>query len=95
MKNGIPGKLVAQLKIKIYWCSICSGFENKLYVLDTRSPLFGAVLDAPRLLILISMRENLHYKSSYPNSYINDLRVIKNNKIYCTDSGRAGLIVLI
>jgi hypothetical protein len=30
-------------------------FENKLYVLDTRSPLFGAVLDAPRLLSLISM----------------------------------------
>jgi hypothetical protein len=28
-------------------------FENKLYVLDTRSPLFGAVLDAPRLLSLI------------------------------------------
>jgi hypothetical protein len=35
------GKLVAQLKIKIYWCSICGCFENKLYVLDTRSPLFA------------------------------------------------------
>jgi hypothetical protein len=54
MKNGIPGKLVAQLKIKnllvfnLWWLL-------KLYVLDTRSPLFGAVLDAPRLLSLISM----------------------------------------
>jgi hypothetical protein len=26
-------------------------FENKLYVLDTSSPLFGAVLDAPRLCL--------------------------------------------
>jgi hypothetical protein len=66
MKNGIPGKLVAQLKIKIYWCSICGCFENKLYVLDTSSPLFGAVLDAPRLLSLISMittERPIHYKA--------------------------------
>jgi hypothetical protein len=27
-------------------------FRNMLYVLDTRSPLFGAVLDAPRLCLI-------------------------------------------
>ncbi|MEZ7500494.1 L-dopachrome tautomerase-related protein [Flavobacterium sp. Arc3] len=76
-------------------------FENKLYVLDTRSPLFGNVLDAPRIFVF-NLDDNklektylLQKDSYYPNSYINDLRVdIKNNKIYCTDSGRAGLIVL-
>ncbi|CAM2917060.1 L-dopachrome tautomerase-related protein [Flavobacterium frigoris] len=76
-------------------------FENMLYVLDTRSPLFGAVLDAPRLFVF-NLSDNklektyiLQKDSYYPNSYINDLRVDKkNNKIYCTDSGRAGLIVL-
>jgi sugar lactone lactonase YvrE len=76
-------------------------FENMLYVLDTRSPLFGAVLDAPRLFVF-NLSDNklektyiLQKGSYYPNSYINDLRVDKkNNKIYCTDSGRAGLIVL-
>ena len=76
-------------------------FENMLYVLDTRSPLFGAVLDAPRLFVFNLIDNKLEKTyilqkgSYYPNSYINDLRVDKkNNKIYCTDSGRAGLIVL-
>ena len=76
-------------------------FENKLYVLDTRNPLFGTVLDAPRLFVFdlttnkLEKTYLLQKDSYYPNSYINDLRVdTKNNKIYCTDSGRAGLIVL-
>lgn len=76
-------------------------FEDLLYVLDTRSPLFGAVLDAPRLFVF-NLNDNtlaktyiLEKESYYPNSYINDLRVDKkNNKIYCTDSGRAGLIII-
>jgi sugar lactone lactonase YvrE len=76
-------------------------FENMLYVLDTRSPLFGAVLDAPRLFVF-DLSDNklektylLQKGSYYSNSYINDLRVDKkHNKIYCTDSGRAGLIVI-
>ena len=76
-------------------------FENKLYVLDTRNPLFGTVVDTPRLFVF-NLSDNklektylLQKDSYYPNSYINDLRVDKkNNKIYCTDSGRAGLIVL-
>jgi sugar lactone lactonase YvrE len=76
-------------------------FENMLYVLDTRNPLFGTVLDAPRLFVF-DLSDNklvrtyvLEKDSYYPKSYINDLRVDKkNNKIYCTDSGRAGIIVL-
>jgi hypothetical protein len=42
------GKLVAQLKKKFIGVQSVV-FENKLYVLDTRSPLFGAVL--PRLCL--------------------------------------------
>jgi sugar lactone lactonase YvrE len=76
-------------------------FENKLYVLDTRSALFGKVMDAPRLFVFDLttdelMRTYILEKESYhPDSYINDLRVdAKNNKIYLTDSGHAGLILL-
>jgi hypothetical protein len=35
MKNGIPGKLVAQLKIKKIGVQSVVAFENKLYVLDS------------------------------------------------------------
>jgi hypothetical protein len=52
MKNGIPNAVEDQ---KFIGVQSVVAFENKLYVLDTRSPLFGAVLDAPRLLSLISM----------------------------------------
>jgi hypothetical protein len=37
MKNGILGIGSAVEDQKIYWCSICVAFENKLYVLDTQS----------------------------------------------------------
>lgn len=76
-------------------------FEDKLYVLDTRNPLFGKVLDAPRIFVFNLNNSNLEKTyilqkgSYYPSSYINDLRVDKkNNKIYCTDSGRGGLILI-
>jgi sugar lactone lactonase YvrE len=76
-------------------------FENKLYILDTRSALFQKVMDAPRLYVFDLttdelMRTYVLQKESYhPDSYINDLRVdTKNNKIYLTDSGHAGLILL-
>lgn len=76
-------------------------FEDKLYVLDTRNPLFGDVLDAPRIFVFnlntnALERTYIVSKESYhSNSYINDLRVDKkHNKIYCTDSGRPGLVVL-
>lgn len=76
-------------------------FENKLYVLDTRSQLFENVLDAPRVFVFDLLTDTLlrtyvlDENSYHPNSYINDLRVDKkNNKIYFTDSGHAGLVML-
>ena len=76
-------------------------FEDKLYVLDTRSKLFENVLDAPRVFVF-SLDTNtlvrtyiLTANSYHPDSYINDLRIDKkNNKIYFTDSGHAGLVIL-
>lgn len=76
-------------------------FEDALYVLDTRSQLFQDVLDAPRVFVFnlttntLSKTFILSKNSYHPDSYINDLRVDKKkNKIYFTDSGHAGLVVL-
>lgn len=76
-------------------------FENQLYVLDTRSQLFEKVFDAPRVFVFdlatdALVRTYILEETSYhPDSYINDLRVDKkNNKIYLTDSGHAGLVLL-
>lgn len=76
-------------------------FENNLYVLDTRSQLFEKVFDAPRIFVFdlkddsLSKTYILDKGSYHADSYINDLRVDKkNNKIYLTDSGHAGLVVL-
>ncbi|WP_158975938.1 L-dopachrome tautomerase-related protein [Cellulophaga sp. L1A9] len=76
-------------------------FEDKVYILDTRSPLFQEVLDAPRVFVFNLNTNALEHtyvlsESAYhPNSYINDLRVDKkNNKIYFTDSGNSGLVIL-
>ncbi|WP_044398558.1 L-dopachrome tautomerase-related protein [Lacinutrix sp. Hel_I_90] len=76
-------------------------FENNLYVLDTRSALFKNVLDAPRVFVFNLSTDALiktyvlDKNSFHPDSYINDLRIDKkNNKIYFTDSGHAGLVIL-
>ncbi|WKB81904.1 L-dopachrome tautomerase-related protein [Cellulophaga lytica] len=76
-------------------------YNNLLYVLDTRSPLFQEVLDAPRVFVFNVNTKNLEHtyilqKGTYhPNSYINDLRIDhKKNKIYFTDSGNPGLVIL-
>tara|TARA_R110002124_G_scaffold235045_2_gene400395 strand:+ start:920 stop:1999 length:1080 start_codon:yes stop_codon:yes gene_type:complete len=76
-------------------------FENKLYVLDTRSALFKPVVDAPRVFVF-DLKTNqldrtyiLTTNSFHSDSYINDLRIDKKNqKMYCTDSGHAGLVVV-
>ncbi|SFW65814.1 L-dopachrome tautomerase-related protein [Cellulophaga fucicola] len=76
-------------------------FEDLLYVLDTRSALFQEVVDAPRVFVF-NLKTNalehtyiLNEEAYHPNSYINDLRVDKkNNKIYFTDSGNSGLVIL-
>jgi hypothetical protein len=76
-------------------------FEDKLYVLDTRSQLFQNVMDAPRLFVFdlatatLSKTYLLEEASYYKDSYINDLRVDKKkNRIYLTDSGHPGLVVV-
>jgi sugar lactone lactonase YvrE len=76
-------------------------FENDLYVLDTRSPLFKGVIGAPKLFVFDLKTNALKRTYTFPkdsfhkDSYINDLRVDKENEsIYLTDSGHAGLIIL-
>jgi sugar lactone lactonase YvrE len=76
-------------------------FENDLYVLDTRSPMFKGVIGAPKLFVFDLTTNVLKRTYTFPkesfhkDSYINDLRVDKENgSIYLTDSGHAGLIVL-
>lgn len=76
-------------------------FENHLYVLDTRSALFQPILDEPRIFVFNLDTDGLERTYvipkgvAKPNSYINDLRVDKEKgKIYFTDSGAGGLLVL-
>ena len=76
-------------------------FEDKLYVLDTRSRLFQDVMDAPRIFVFdlatatLSKTYILEETSYYKDSYINDLRVDKkNDRIYITDSGHPGLVIV-
>lgn len=76
-------------------------FENDLYVLDTRNPLFKGVIGAPKLFVFDLKTNALKRTYTFPkesfhkDSYINDLRVDKENgSIYLTDSGHAGLIIL-
>lgn len=75
-------------------------FNDKLYVLDTRNPLWKGVVDTPRIFVfnianyqledILLLSEN-SYKS---NSYTNDLRIDqKHGAIYMTDSNAPGLII--
>jgi len=75
-------------------------FEEKLYVLDTRNPLWKGVVDAPRIFVF-NLKDNvledilvLTEGSYETQSYTNDLRIDKkHNCIYITDSNRPALIV--
>lgn len=76
-------------------------YDNLIYVLDTRSPLFQEVLDAPRVFVFDINTKKLEHTyilnedAYHANSYINDLRLDKkNSKIYFTDSGNSGLVML-
>lgn len=76
-------------------------YNDDLYVLDTRNPLFQGVVGSPLLFVFDLNKNSLKhiYKldsaAYHPDSYVNDLRVdSKNGKIYFTDSGNSGLIVL-
>jgi len=73
---------------------------DKLYVLDTRNPLWKGLVSNPRVFVF-DLKTNelldvlvLSDDSFKPNSYTNDLRIdMKNGFIYITDSNEAGLIV--
>ena len=76
-------------------------YDNLIYILDTRSPLFQEVLDAPRVFVFNINTKQLEHTyilsegTYHANSYINDLRLDKKkNKIYFTDSGNSGLVIL-
>ncbi|MEM1001297.1 MAG: L-dopachrome tautomerase-related protein [Bacteroidota bacterium] len=76
-------------------------FENILYVLDTRNPLFSGVMGNP-VIFAFDLESNelirsyiLSEQSFCGNSYINDLRIDKKNgEMYLTDLVRAGLVVI-
>lgn len=75
--------------------------KDKLYVLDTRNPQFQGILDAPRIFVFSLDSHELVKTyiltpgSYHAVSYINDLRIDeKHNKMYLTDSERAGLVVI-
>lgn len=75
-------------------------FENKLYVLDTKNPSMKQVLDVPTIYVFDLLTDKLirTYKlgdATKQTSYTNDLRVDdRSGKIYLTDSGAPGLIVV-
>lgn len=74
--------------------------RNKLYVLDTRNPLWQGVIDAPRIYVF-NLSDNsldrilkLDASSYKANSYTNDLRIDDtNNAIFITDSNEGAIIV--
>lgn len=73
---------------------------DKLYVLDTKNPGMKQVIGIPTIYVFDLKTDQL--VRTYPLtesvnsfSYINDLRIDeKNGKIYLTDSGTPGLIVV-
>ncbi|WP_294474091.1 L-dopachrome tautomerase-related protein [uncultured Bacteroides sp.] len=75
-------------------------YMGKLYVLDTKNPSMKQVLDVPTIYVYDLPTDKLirTYKladSTKQSSYTNDLRVDdKAGKIYLTDSGAPGLIVV-
>lgn len=74
--------------------------QGKLYVLDTKNPSMKQVLDVPVIYVFDLPTNRLinTYQladSTKQTSYTNDLRVDdKAGKIYLTDSGAPGLIVV-
>lgn len=75
-------------------------YMGKLYVLDTKNPSMKQILDVPTIYVFDLRTDELceTYKladSTKQTSYTNDLRVDdKAGKIYLTDSGAPGLIVV-
>ena len=76
-------------------------FKEELYIIDTANPQFKGILTQPKLYVYDLNTNSLKKTYVFPetvikkNSYVNDLRVdSKKGKIYFTDSGAAGIIIL-
>ncbi|AQX03587.1 L-dopachrome tautomerase-related protein [Elizabethkingia anophelis] len=72
-----------------------------LYVVDTANPMFTGTIISPRVFVFNTLTNTLVKTYKLPdtvytnNSYINDIRVDEGNRrIYMTDSGVPGLIVI-
>lgn len=76
--------------------------QNKLWVLDTKNPLFKGVMDGGPRLYAFNLTDNKKEKFyEFPegvyqaNSYFNDVRIDTENQFaYMTDSGNGALIIL-
>ncbi|WP_196894521.1 L-dopachrome tautomerase-related protein [Aureivirga marina] len=75
--------------------------KDKLYVIDTRNPLFQGVLKDPVIFVFdlnlnkLVKKYVLPKKTFFFNSYINDIRIDpKRNLAFMTDSGHPGLVIL-
>lgn len=75
-------------------------YKDKLYVLDTKNPSMKKVIDVPTIFVFDIETDKLLEtyvlaESTKESSYTNDLRIDeKTGKIYITDSGAPGLIVV-
>lgn len=93
-----PGQIVSDSMFIAVQSVVASG--SKLYVLDTRNPLWKGIVDNPRIFVFDLKNKRLDdifilsNGSFKPHSYTNDLRIDAiNGFIYITDSNEAGLIV--
>lgn len=78
-----------------------ASYQGKIYVLDTRNPLFMGTVNSPRVFVFDAKDRSLLevYKFSensyHSNSYINDMRLNEETNImFFTDSGVGGLIAM-
>jgi sugar lactone lactonase YvrE len=75
--------------------------KGKLYILDTANPMFAGIISQPKVYVYDLNTDTLEKTYTFPEnvvkktSYINDLRIDdKKEKIYLTDSGAAGLVII-
>ncbi|PKQ63805.1 hypothetical protein BZG02_07190 [Labilibaculum filiforme] len=76
--------------------------KNRLWILDTKNPLFAGVLESGPVLYQFNLKNNQKEKAyTFPqgvfmaNSYFNDVRIDTHKEIaYLTDSGNGAIIVL-
>lgn len=82
--------------------SVVTDKKDRLWILDTKNPLFAGVLESGPILYQFNLKSNQKEKAyTFPqgvfmaNSYFNDVRIDTNKEIaYLTDSGNGAIIVL-